>query len=180
MPGRLMSMSTTSGFSRGTFSNAASALACWPRQVKPSARSRTRASVPRNWSLSSTMETVIGMTSTFVADFRPERCGQADDRAAFRRRVGSESAAHILHPLAHVAQSISALVARVRWQTAPVVLDFKDELISVQPEADLYRTGVRVPDHVVDGFLEREEHVVPYLGRNRRQRQFVRRIQPVA
>src|ERR1051326_8531320 len=61
MPGRLMSIRTTSGGSLGSAARASSALACWLRQRKPSARLITRASVPRNWSLSSTMETVIDM-----------------------------------------------------------------------------------------------------------------------
>jgi hypothetical protein len=73
------------------------------------------------------METVIGMATTFEADFRPERRRQTDYRAAFRRRVGGEPAAHILHPLALVAQSISALVVRVRRQAAAIVLDFECE-----------------------------------------------------
>ncbi len=61
IPGRLMSIKTTSGRSLGKVSRAASASAYWLMQRKPSARLITRASVPRNCSLSSTMETVMGI-----------------------------------------------------------------------------------------------------------------------
>src|SRR5690242_17138129 len=61
MPGRLMSIRTTSGLTFGKSLRASSALGYWLTQRKPSARLRTRARVPRNFSLSSTIETEMGM-----------------------------------------------------------------------------------------------------------------------
>ena len=63
-------MSTTSGRSLGRPSRAASALAYWLTHRKPSARLITRARVPRSCSLSSTMETVMGMEKGVVAGGR--------------------------------------------------------------------------------------------------------------
>src|ERR1051325_5894013 len=108
MPGRLMSINTTLGFSCGRACSAASAVAYWLRHSNPSARLITRARVPRNCSLSSTMDTVMAMIVLALTDGH----GQPDERAAARGRPDGKTAADILHPPLHVAQSISGLRGR--------------------------------------------------------------------
>src|SRR6516162_9100420 len=72
-PGKLISINTTSGPSLGRPTNAVSASPYWLTQRNPSERFSTRASVPRNCSLSSTMETVIGMASAVSLSWRGAR-----------------------------------------------------------------------------------------------------------
>src|ERR1043165_7369697 len=144
-PGRLISINTTSGLSFGRASSAASAVACWPRQRKPSARLSTRASVPRNWSLSSTMETVIAM----VASAFSERRRQTNQRAAFGGRAERKSAADILQPFAHVAQSISSDFVTPGGKTATVILDFQGETVGSQLQSHLGGGGLGMLHNVV-------------------------------
>src|SRR6266550_989417 len=148
MPGRLISISTTPGFSLGRASSAVSAVACWPRQRKPSARLTTRARVPRNWSLSSTMETVIAMVGSAFS----ERRRQANQRAAFRARAERKIAADILHPFAHVAQSISSGLVTPDGEAAAVILDFQGETVGRQLQPHLGRGGLGMFYDVVDRF----------------------------
>src|ERR1035441_10245010 len=60
MPGRLMSMSTTSGAAAGRWVTACSAEENWPTQEQTPKWSTTRASLVRTPSSSSTMATLIG------------------------------------------------------------------------------------------------------------------------
>src|SRR6185503_20760465 len=176
MPGRLMSINTTFGFSFGMPSRAASALPCSPTHSKPSARLSTRASVPRNCSLSSTMETVMGMSGSAFG----QRHGQADNGALLGSRPYRKAAAHILHATAHVAQSVSALPFVHARQAAAVVFDLKREARRLQLEANPGRRGPGMADDVGDGFLERKEDVVPHFGRDGFGGQYGRNVEPVA
>src|ERR1700753_3901689 len=99
MPGRLMSMSTTSGLSFGSDSSAASALGYWLRQRKPSSRLMSFASVVRNCSLSSTMDTEVPISFNIL-----DGHSQAHQRAAAGRVGDRKTAADIFHSFVHVAQ----------------------------------------------------------------------------
>ena len=74
MPGRLMSISTTSGFTTGNSRKASSADPYQPRQRKSRERPRTRISASRMPASSSTIATV--MLILFCSN--PFEIGQAD------------------------------------------------------------------------------------------------------
>src|SRR6185312_5565863 len=94
-------------------------------QRKPSARLSTRASVSRNLSLSSTMETLMGIVNFY-------RRRQSDKRALPRRRLHGKISADIFHAFPHVAQTISAGFLRRAARTASVVFDFDDDILLLQ------------------------------------------------
>src|SRR5437867_356603 len=132
----------------------------------PSVRLITRASVPRNWSLSSTMETVIAMVRSAVA----QRDNQAYQSAASGCGTDGKTPAQVFQPFAHVAQTTSGLrrrFAQTRY-TAAVVLNLQGETRGRQLEPQINFGRLCMPDHVGDGFLGREEDIVPHLRRNRR------------
>src|ERR1051325_7213526 len=167
MPGRLMSMRTTSGFSCGNAFNASSAFACSPTQRNPSERFRMRAMVPRNLSLSSTMQTPIGMLISLMPDW----AGQPRDRAAFARGADGEAAADIFHAFLHVAQSISAGLRLEPRQASTVVFHFQCEPFRLQLQPNPNRGSLRVLHHVVNGFLGGEKNIVAHLRRQSHLRQ---------
>src|SRR6185312_10183996 len=121
-------------------------------QRKPSARFRTRASVSRNLSLSSTMETLMGIGSTNFA-----RRGQSDHGTLPRRRADGKTSANIFHSFPHVAQSISAGFLLRTGGPAAIVLDFQREPARVEQQPDVDFRRLRVFDDVVDRFLEGEK-----------------------
>src|ERR1017187_3362832 len=92
IPGRLISISTTSGRSLGKPSSAASALGYWLTHLNPSARPITRAKVPRNWSLSSTMETEIGMVQPGQDDEPAPSATSTPTRLGNCRQINSSTA----------------------------------------------------------------------------------------
>src|SRR5664280_472860 len=160
MPGKLMSISTTSGRTWGRSFRASSALAYWLRQRKPSARLSTRARVARNLSLSSTMETEMDM-----ADFLngvSEGNGQAHNRSGLRSRTDRKFSVNVFHSSAHVAESVSRLCRLVvqSAQATPVVLDAQRKLAGLQSQSNPDFRCLRVFDHIVDGFLEGKKNVV--------------------
>src|SRR5438046_9718211 len=100
-------------------------------QRKPSERFSTRASVSRNLSLSSTIETLMGMGA--ISYWR----SQPDKRSLFRRRAERKTSAHIFHAFSHIAQSISAgFLFRAGW-TFAVVFNFKRKTLRVQSQSQI-------------------------------------------
>ena len=89
-------------------------------------------------------------------------------------------AADIFHPLAHVAQPISAGLAGRLTRTAPVVFDLQREGCRGQPQADFHLGRLGVFDDIVDGFLEGEKDVVPQVGRDDLRRELGGHVQPIA
>src|SRR3569833_26124 len=136
-------------------------------QRKPSARFSTRASVSRNLSLSSTMETLMGIAISYG-------CRQPHERSLVRRRAERKTSAHIFHAFSHIAQSISAGFLFRPGGTYAVVLDFDREMPRVQSQTNVHFRGLRVFHHVVHRFPEREKNIVPHFRRERDIRQFAR------
>src|SRR5882762_6028705 len=161
MPGRLMSISTTSGFTCGKSFTASSALAYWLTQLKPSARFSTRASVVRNWSLSSTMDTEMGIILNGL-----QRNVQAHEGSALGAGDDGKLSADIFHPFFHVTQAVPVLRGRGTAQPAPVVFDLQNKSAGRQPQPDPGFGRLRVLDHIIDGFLEGEKNMVTDFRRN--------------
>src|SRR6185312_11363934 len=99
-------------------------------QRKPSARLSTRARVSRNLSLSSTMETLMGIVDLY-------RRRQSDKSALPRRRLHGKTSSDIFHAFSHVAQSISAGFLRRTARTASVVFDFDDHILMIQLQSHM-------------------------------------------
>src|SRR5215469_9344086 len=181
MPGRLISIRTTSGLAVGKPLRASSALGYWLTQRKPSARFSTRASVPRNFSLSSTIETEIGMTFRlrFIFCVHPRnRHGQPHERTTVCAAGYEKFAANIGHALLHIAQAVSVLVDQLFIQSASVVLDLQHEAFRLQAQSNPDFRSARVFNNIMDRFLESEENVVAHLRRNDRGGQLRGEIHP--
>src|SRR5258708_28437307 len=156
MPGRLMSIKTTSGFICGKSFNASSAFAYWLTQQKPSARLSTRTRVSRNLSLSSTMETVMGINLFFA-----ERNFQAHDRSAVRATGNGKFSANVFHSFSHVAKPSAAFAPIGLCNSTAIVFDFQNKIMRLQAQSNPDFAGMRVFDDVVNGFLKREKNIVP-------------------
>src|SRR6185503_16739402 len=142
-------------------------------QRKPSARFSTRASVSRNLSLSSTIETLMGMAAIFYGRRQP------DEGSLVRRRAERKTSADIFHAFSHVAQSISAGFLLRAGRTFAIVLDLQRKMRRVQSQSNVYFRRLRVLHHVVDRFLERQEDIMPHVRRQRHLRQLARNIHAI-
>src|SRR5882724_4194937 len=77
--------------------------------------------------------------------------GQADEGAAFRRGGDGKGAANVLHPFAHVAQSVSGtrFIPLDAGDAAAIVLNFQCKGAGVQTQAYPRGGGVGVAEDVV-------------------------------
>src|SRR6185369_30989 len=100
----------------------------------PSSRLITRASVPRNCSLSSTIETVMLIDWLVVV----QGYSQTYHRTCLRCPADRKTAADVLHSFAHVAQPVPGLRLCVLQpgNTPAVVLNLQDECGGFQAKAD--------------------------------------------
>src|SRR5579872_4170964 len=113
-----------------------------------------RASVPRNCSLSSTMEMVIGISSLRALD--GWHC-QTHDGPAFGRRLDLKLSSDILHSRAHVAQPISGGFAGHACRTTSVVLNLQRKVICSHPQTNQHFGSARVANDIRNGFLGGEK-----------------------
>src|ERR1700690_2879451 len=178
MPGRLMSISTTSGLACGKSFSASSAFAYWLTQLKPSARLSTRTSVSRTLSLSSTMETVTGINqkhpritqiiangkiillicdnlrnSRIIFLFMFNWHSQFYTRSAVRAAGNGKFSTNVVHALFHVAKSVPVLRRGLISNATAIVFDFQCEAVRLQTQSNPDFACLRVLGDVIDGLL---------------------------
>src|SRR5882724_8732549 len=111
-----------------------------------------------------------------------EEDSQADEGAAFGRGGDGKNAANVLHPFAHVAQSVpgTSFFPLNAGDAAAIVLNFQCKGAGIQTQAYPRGGGVGVADDVGDGFLGGEEDVMADFRGNGGFGQAGRDVEPVA
>src|SRR5258705_2305390 len=184
-PGRLISISTTAGFSCGNFTSALSALPCSLTEAKPSARRIQLARMCRAGASSSIIETEISTTLLTYTSMVKSNCHQFSlhrhinwhGKSYFcpcaRGALDVARAADFFQSLAHILQPVPlgdgpwamtvVRLGQIRRHATTIILDREHEGIRLHFEQDLHFGSGGVFDHVVQRFLEGKEKVVTHL-----------------
>jgi hypothetical protein len=111
----------------------------------------------------------------------PQRHRQADERTTIRHGSQAEFAANFFHPLAHVVQAVPVLSGLFvdASQTTAVVFELQNEAVAQEPQSEPHGSGLSMAHDVGNGFLAREENVVPDFRWERGSRQLARDVQSV-